>query len=195
MFANGNQRTYRGESGDGKARYDNPFWTVNENPFTDNVDRLIGNFQLNYVITDWMDIVYRGGSDVYTDTRQQIFSNGSSTAIPGQIFNHDLTNSILNSDLLINFNYKINHDLKSKLTIGQNAYQEVSTFMYVQGDGLTIPNFYSISNTSGQIEREAKAKMRRAAIFGDLSFNYSDYLYLNGTLRNEWSTTLPENNN
>src|SRR3989339_559232 len=48
---------------------------------------------------------------------------------------------------------------------------------------------------SGQISRKSEGTLRRMAFYGDLTLDYKSMIYLNGTLRNEMSTTLPEANN
>jgi hypothetical protein len=68
IFPNGTQRTYRGGGG-----YDNPFWTANKSQYKDEVNRLIGAAQFDYLITDWFSAMYRLGGDFYTDRRRTDF--------------------------------------------------------------------------------------------------------------------------
>ena len=190
MFADGRQRSYRGYGG-----YDNPLWTVNRNQFKDNVDRFIGYAQLNYFVADWLDITYRLGSDIYTDKRFQKFGIYSAAVPAGRVFDHTISSSDINSDLLFNFNYKFTEDLFSKLILGMNHYSSHGKSVYIQGDGLIVSDFYHLSNTQGQFSRESDDKLRRFALFGDLTLDYLEMLYFNGTMRYEMSTTLPEKNN
>lgn len=190
MFADGTQRTYRGGGG-----YDNPLWTINRNPFMDNVDRYIGNFQLNWYLYDWWDVLFRIGADVYSDKRKQEFAINSRAFPSGQVFNHEIFNSDITSDLIMGFNQKLTDDLFGKLLIGGNTYATHYTSLYVQGDGLIVPNFYHVSNTSGQIIRQSDETLRRMAIYGDLTLDYNGWLYFNATVRNEWSTSLPKDKN
>jgi len=74
-------------------------------------------------------------------------------------------------------------------------YQNYGQQTYMEGDGISIPNFYQISNTSSQVTRENESKKRTAALYADLNLSYKSLLFLDFTGRNEWSTTLPENNN
>ncbi|MBM2817230.1 MAG: TonB-dependent receptor plug [Ignavibacteria bacterium] len=191
----GNQRTFRGMSGDGIVRYDNPYWTINENPFYDDVNRLIGHFKLNYYITDWFDVMYSLGADLYTDKRNQHLAVGSNTSLTGQLYNHDITNNDINSELMLNFNYKLSDDLNSKLVIGNNIFQSKYYSLYSQGDGLTIPGFYNVSNVQGKIVNQVDQLLRRMAFYGNLILDYREWLYFDATIRNEQSTTLPEKNN
>ncbi|MCL5991815.1 MAG: SusC/RagA family TonB-linked outer membrane protein [Bacteroidetes bacterium] len=190
MFANGTQRTYRGGGG-----YDNPFWTVNRNQFKDNVDRFIGYFQMNYYVAEWLDVMYRLGSDIYSDKRKMDYALYSRTKPAGQIQEHELFSSDINSDLILTFTQKLTDDLFAKFLLGNNMYQSKGSSLYVQGDGIIIPDFYHMSNTSSQIARQSESTLRRMAFYGDLTLDYKSMIYLNGTIRNEMSTTLPEANN
>lgn len=190
MFDNGSQRTYRGGGG-----YDNPFWTINKNIFNDDVNRLIGSAQFDYLFNDWFSAMYRIGSDFWEDRRKQHFAIGSAVAPTGRVFDHQIFNRDVNSDLILTFNKKLTPELDGTLLLGHNAFESFGQSVYVQGDGLIIPDFYHVSNTAGQIIRESVGKLRRAAMYADARLNYSDIYFLNATLRNEWSTTLPKANN
>jgi hypothetical protein len=61
--------------------YDNPFWTVNMNQFSDKVNRIIGHTALNYIANDWMTFTYRVGTDFYSDRRKQFIAIGSRTLL------------------------------------------------------------------------------------------------------------------
>ena len=62
--ANGDQRSYR------NGIYDNPYWTANRNPFTDDVNRIIGNAFMRFKITEDWDVGAKVGVDQYVDERQ-----------------------------------------------------------------------------------------------------------------------------
>ncbi len=190
MFPDGTQRNYRGGGG-----YDNPYWTIVKSPFFDDVDRFIGNIQLNYFFNQNIDLTYRLGADIYFDKRRQEFAINSRAFPAGQIFNHEVYSNDLTSDLILTFNYNLTDDLVGKLIVGNNLYQSLGSSLYTQGDGLIVPNFYHISNTTSQIVRQSRGTLRRLGFYGDLSLDYQEWLYFNGSLRNDMSTTLPKDNN
>ncbi|MBK9248274.1 MAG: hypothetical protein IPM69_09240 [Ignavibacteria bacterium] len=187
QFADRTQRNYRGGGG-----YDNPFWTVKKNVFTDDVDRVIGNVQLNYVVTDWASIMYRIGGDFYSDRRDGSFAIGSRTLPQGQVSYDEHYNRDITSDLIATFSKQVTDDLSATLLIGNNMFSTSGSQLYVQGDALVVPDFYHISNTEGQITRESYGSKRTAAFYGNLNLKYKEMLYVEGTLRNEWSTSLPD---
>ncbi len=175
--------------------YDNPFWTVNMNQFKDIVNRLTGHTALSYVANEWLTVTYRIGTDWYSDRRKQFFARGSRTAPNGRIYEQQFYVQDINSDLLFAINRRINEDINFNALIGQNMFQTSFQNLFVQGDALTVPEFYHLSNAATYITRESKSKKRTAAIFADLGLSYKNMIYFNATGRNEWSTTLPEGNN
>jgi TonB-linked SusC/RagA family outer membrane protein len=188
MFPDGSQRQYF-------YGYDNPYWTVNKNLFNDKVDRVIGYMSATYKPTKEITVAYKLGDDFYSDKRKGHFSLNSANAPEGQMMvDHHYSNSI-NSDLTINFTKELFPDFNTNITIGNNMYESYYQQLYTQGDGFVIPDFFHMSNTESQIVRESTSKYRTAAFFADAQFSYKNMLYLGVTGRNEWSTTLPENNN
>lgn len=175
--------------------YDNPFWTVNMNQFEDNVNRVTGHASLSFDATDWLDVTYRIGSDFYSDRRNQFFARGSRTLPNGQVFEDQHFVRDFNSDLIFNVNTNITDDIRFTGLFGQNMYQTQYQRLYSQGDNLTVPGFYNLSNAASLYTSESKSKKRTAAIFADFGFDYRSMVFLNFTGRNEWSTTLPESEN
>ncbi|MFM9051939.1 MAG: TonB-dependent receptor plug domain-containing protein, partial [Bacteroidota bacterium] len=118
MLADGTQRNYRGGVG-----YDNPYWSINMNPFKDEVNRLIGSVQANFNATDWLDITYRVGTDFYNDRRKQVFAINSRANPDGQIFHQDFFYRHLNSDLMLNAHGKLSDDLTGSFLLGHNFFR------------------------------------------------------------------------
>ena len=94
IYADGTQRNYRGGGG-----YDNPYWTINQNPFNDDVNRMFGNAEIQYDPASWINITYRVGADFYSDRRKYVFAINSRALPAGQI-NDD---QIFNTDCMIKY--------------------------------------------------------------------------------------------
>lgn len=187
MYADGTPRRYAG--------YDNPYWTVNKNPLTDQVDRLISYALLQYKPLENFTLSYRIGDDFYSDRRKGHTALLSANIPDGQQEEDFHYNNSINSDLTLNYSREIVKGIYANATIGQNMFQSYVQQLYNQGNGFVIPDFFHMSNTSSQLVRENTTKYRTAAIYGDIQFSVKNIVYLGFTGRNEWSTTLPENNN
>jgi len=189
-FEDGRQRSYRGYTG-----YDNPYWTANNSPMNDRVDRLIGNIGFEWEIIDNLKLRYKLGIDTYTDKRKLTMAINSNDKKPGQIQEDEHFNRDINSDLILSFNKDLTNDLNFTALGGWNLYDSYYQQVYVQGDGLAMPNFDHISISATQLVREKRKQKRTAAFYADLGVGYKNMLFLNVTGRNEWSTTLPASNN
>ena len=173
--------------------YDNPYWTVYRNPFTDDVNRIIGNVNAQYKPLDWLSVNYRVGTDQYTDSRQQIFAVGSwqpDNSPGGEVSQNVLRYKEVYSDLVLNANRNINEDLSVNVTLGNNLNTRTSSDQYLRGRDLAVPNFYNLSNASNLYASQGYGTTKNAAIFGGAEFAFKNFLYLNASGRNEWASTF-----
>jgi TonB-linked SusC/RagA family outer membrane protein len=175
--------------------YDNPFWTINMNQFNDDVHRVTGHTSLTFNAANWLDIVYRIGTDLYSDRRNQHIARFSRTAPNGRVFEEQHFVRDINSDLLFNFRANLTEDFRFTGLLGQNLYQTTWQRLYSQGDNLGVADFYNLNSASTLWADETKSKKRTAAVYADLGFDFRSMIFVNFTGRNEWSTTLPEQNN
>ncbi len=188
-LADGTQRTYRNGGG-----YDNPYWVANEITFEQKVDRFMGNLFFDWQANNWFSLHYSVGTDLYTRRYQDYFPVNSAAHRTGQLIEYYSYNQIVNSDLLLNFKHKLNDDIDLRLTLGHNLYGDFSKSLNGQASGLSIPGFVQLSNTSSQTTGTETTEWRTMGVFGDLQIDYKSMLYIGLTGRNDWSTTMPEDN-
>jgi TonB-linked SusC/RagA family outer membrane protein len=186
----GQQRTYTGANG----TFNNPYWTVNEQFFKDKNDRFVGNTYLKANILDWLSISYNIGIDWYVRRFQDIFNLNSVGNLSGYLRERSEFHSMFNSDLIISVKKKIGADLGINLNLGQNLFQQNYKYLTAYTADLSIPGVYNVDNTSKQTAGEGTTNYRTGALFGDISLDYHNMIYLGATLRNEWSTTMPADN-
>jgi TonB-linked SusC/RagA family outer membrane protein len=190
QFADGSQRSYRGGGG-----YDNPYWTANNILYNDKVDRLLGNFHINYLPTDWMSFTYRLGADIWTKDVKDYFEIGSNAFPTGQVTDCNCVNKDFNSDLIMSIQKQLSPDLGFTLTAGNNIFQSAYTYTRAIAFGLTELEFYNMNNSSDVRGYEGSNMKRTAAFYGDVALDFKGMLFLNATGRQEWSTTMPADNN
>jgi len=183
------ERDYRGGTG-----YDNPYWTVNRNPFVSALNRVYGFGQADYHLNDWIDITYRVGGDMYWQDDKNSYDMGSNAFLTGAVFINDYFNSQYNSDLIATFTRKLSDKLSAKLIIGQNFFQANSSVRSISASGFVVPDFLDLSNATSYTSSEGEGEVRRSAVYGDLQLSFDNQLYLTVTGRGETSSTLPANN-
>lgn len=193
LLSNGLQRSYRQDGG--SAYYDNPFWTINKNPYSTYLSRLLGNLQIDYTLGDGFTAMYRFGMDTYQDNRHQYYELQSSAYSGGRIFDDRYTYRSLNSDLILGYSKQLNEKFKFDGKIGFNLYGRKLDELYTQGDGLVAPGFNNIYNASTIKSANFITPYRKAGLYYDLNLAYDNMLFFETTGRNDWTSTLPINKN
>jgi TonB-linked SusC/RagA family outer membrane protein len=190
IFPDGQQRAYRGSD-----RYDNPYWSVNRVPFTDDVDRIIQGIGLTVNIAEGLNISYKVGYDHYADNREAAWDIHSGSEINGRVDKRTILSSDFNSDLILTYNKRLNDQFRVEATVGHNFFNSEYHSRTTRGLELTKQGFFSLSNASFIESDESTSKRQLYGVYGDLKLGWNDILYLNFTGRNDWSSTLPEQNN
>ncbi|MBK9525324.1 MAG: SusC/RagA family TonB-linked outer membrane protein [Bacteroidetes bacterium] len=190
LLPDGTQRNYRGG-----VAYDNPYWTINQNPFNDDVNRMYGSIQTDYKANSWLSFTYRLGSDFYNDRRKQFFAIGSGAFPDGQVFHQEIFYRHVNSDVMATMTKKFSDNFTASLLLGNNFFGSYKQNMYVEGGLLNFPDFQNISVASNVITRESVNRYRTRAYYGQAKFAFKDQLFLDLTGRSEASSTLPKDGN
>lgn len=193
-------------NGDGSADdvFDNPNFNAQRNRVKDVTNRFILNGSLSYDVTDWFNIVGRVGVDWYNTFGQTVydpqswarFPNRSISRVVGGILSeYEEKSRILNTFLLFNFKKKFG-DFNTGLTLGHNLFTTNYRVDSRYGEGFLVPDLASISNTNNTRREQATRGTRRnlVGVFGEFKVDYKNMVFLSVTGRNDWSSTLPEQN-
>lgn len=204
VYPNGQQRNFRGAV-DGSRPFspDNPLWTVNNNPFNDNVNRFITYLQTDITPASWLTITHRLGFDFADEDRTQIWAPSSaggdaiaaSGALGGRIIEDNFTDRILNSDFIISATKDFGENFTSTFLVGHNMFSTNTSRLFMSGTNFAIPGLFNIANTQeNPVFTRSDTERMTQAVFGRASLGYLNSIFLELSVRNEWASTLPANN-
>lgn len=178
--------------------HNNPYWTVYKNTASRKRDRVFGNAVVSYKFNDWLDIMGRYGVDYYNEFRKSVTYEGSNSkpvGTGGSFAQNDRDRKEVNAEIFLNFNKSIGTDFNISGNIGANYRQYDYFYMHINGSELTVPNFFDESNINGTPDVDMyQSHFETNSIFGALNVSFRDYLFLDLTFRNDWSSTLPPDN-
>lgn len=161
-------------------------------------ERFVGNTVLNYKINDFLTMMGRVGyvSNHGNTTQNTAFSNRTGNARFGSYAVGMDRHYELNTDFLITFEKDITENLNLKASGGGNHLRTEVANLSSWVDQLLIPDVYNLGNRrvyaktgNGIGERE----LNSLYFFANLA--WKGKIYLDVTARNDWSSTLPEENN
>lgn len=192
-FPDGTQRSYR------YGVYDNTYWVVNKNYTTDDVNRIFGYASLNYEIIPGLNASYKLGLDQYSDRRKARIGSVPNPSggffNPGEVDYDNIFSQDINSDLLLTYNKQIGNTWSIDALVGHNYFATNYRRVAFDGNGLSVPDFYHISNASPGNAEEVIEQRKVNGVIAQANVGYRDMIYLNLTARNDWSSTLPEGEN
>lgn len=177
--------------------YDNPYWSINKNKNKETIDRLIGYAEAVYTPTEWLKLTYRAGLDTYSQLVNGYWDNASSEFGTGRIYLQNTNLRTFNSDFLISLSKKITKLFDATLLLGHNYQSNLRRTNDSEGYGFVLPNFYDIANinTLDVSTDDYTDRDRLIGAYADLTLRYNNYLFLNFTGRNDWTSTLSPNRN
>ncbi|MCD7900655.1 MAG: SusC/RagA family TonB-linked outer membrane protein [Bacteroides sp.] len=176
------------------AYSNNPYWSRNMNYQNDSRNRVYGNVGVSYQILPELKFQYKANLDFFVDKqyeRNAVYSQEISKykEISRQQYE-------LNNEFMLIYNRTFN-DFTLNINLGANLMKR--RYEYVFGEtsgGLAIPLFYNLKNSiSSSTSENLLRKKSINSIFGNATLGWKSMLYLDVSLRNDWSSTLPDGNN
>jgi TonB-linked SusC/RagA family outer membrane protein len=171
----------------------NPYWTVNELTGYDTRDRVIGFIAAKYRFTNWLSLQARSGTDFYTDIRYEQI-NQYTTGENGRVTNTQFFVKEGNSDLLLSANGKLSNKISGMLSLGANHLNRSQEVVGNTGTNLNVPGLYYIGNTRNVTPRQYIVGKQMNSVYFTGQLAYENYLFVDVTGRNDWSSTLGTKN-
>jgi TonB-linked SusC/RagA family outer membrane protein len=191
---------------------ENPYYMLYQNRATQTSDRFFGNVDMSYKFTPAFSAQLRVGGD-FANARTFAYKavnapkpgswnagNNPEGAIrkpdDGSVREGNEYAGSVNGDFILRYNRSIGNDISLEALAGYNYNQQETKFILTEITKLLIPGFYNLSNSTIKPNSTDATTLRRSmATYGQVVLGYRDEVYLTLNARNDWSSTLPINNN
>ena len=175
-----------------------PMWSVHETGEHYKINRYIGDIGADYKLSrDW-SLNYKYGLDNYAESRRNADPIGtlsySGTNYLGGMHEVRINSLQVNSDLMLNYDHQFGSDFHLHGLLGGNVFYHKYDVLDITGNSFVLPDLFDITNTKTQTFYHYSYQKQTLGVYGNIQASYKDILYLEGTLRNDWSSTLPRNN-
>ncbi len=176
----------------------NAYWVLDTNRNTFEKDRLIGNIDLSYELTDWLSFSQKVGIDSYSQletVRQAIgsneFPNGTYQEIQRRF-------EEVNATSLLSVNKPISEDFGFSASVGFQHMNRQYNSTFGNLPGLELPNLFTLSNLqtgATAVLNSTDRNQQINSVFGFGQFTYKDMIFVDFTGRQDWASILPVKNN
>ncbi len=171
--------------------FDNPYFMMYENRNSFNRDRVIGNLNASYRFSEKFDVTIRSGMDFSTEKRELRRAYSSNRFVKGAYAEHYVNFRENNTDILFNYKDKFGKDLSLEISAGANRMDQSTSLSQFTASALAQPGIYRLSNAATPLEiNEYKTQKRINSVYALAKLGYKNYLYLDITARNDWSSAL-----
>lgn len=180
----------------GSSVLQNPYWIVNRNSYYEDRTRVTAFGLAKYDFTNWLNAQLRVSVDRYNDRLEEKHFQGSYwiNQAGGQYgFGTNYVNE-RNIDLLISGHNDLSDAFKINYNVGGQLLTRDSEFSYSGSNGLLKPNLFAITNTGNVTPSYNYFKRNLQGVYATAQLTFRDYLILDLTARNDWSSTLPASN-
>ena len=191
---------------------ENPYYDLTQNGSDQTQNRVYGKVDLTYKFTPQLSAEFRVGGD-FTNANTAIWNavnapspgswnSGNNPA--GSARQPDIGSyqqqadyaGLIDGDFIVKYDKELNSNLTLDALAGLNYYQSTTTDQVTAIQGLTIPLFYNLSNSnSPPTGANTSFEKRLIGVYAQATLGFKDQLYLTVNARNDWSSTLPINNN
>ena len=174
---------------------DNPFLIAEDMINSVNNDKTVGNISATYEINPKLNLMIRSGLDMNTENRGTERPFSSSNFQRGYYRQQNLTYYELNTDALLSYKTDIGSSFKFNTALGGNLLKRRTTSSVGSTVGLIIPGEFKLSNgISTPVLTVNNTNKTVNSVYGLAALSYKEKVFLDVTARNDWSSTLPQQN-
>ncbi|MFL5788246.1 MAG: SusC/RagA family TonB-linked outer membrane protein [Flavisolibacter sp.] len=194
------------------AYYGNPWWQIDQSRLDEKNSDLLGNLSLNFRAFNILNLTVRGSvlrSDYnakytragFTFADWAIADAFGAGSIPSSVKKLDpqegdasSSTTRLTGDFLASFHKDFNQ-FTVRVIAGGEVIDNTNNNYFIWSENLVLPDFYNISNRTGQPNAaQSTFHTRKLGAFADATVGFREFLFLHGSLRNDWVSYLSKNN-
>lgn len=172
----------------------NPWWAAYQFSNDDTRDRVITSQVAKLDITDFLYVQGRFSMDYYTRRETDLTPFGTGYQRRGSIAESERRVREVNLEGVLGFDQDFG-DININAFVGGNRMRQSSENLRLAGSNFNIPFFNTFSNLANQNPGYGISEKGINSILGSATIGYGGFLYLTGTARQDYFSTLsPETN-
>jgi outer membrane receptor protein involved in Fe transport len=149
---------------------------------------------MKYEYNYWLNLQLRGSMDKLTQHNEyKTYADNYFSQVGSDYERGENGNFGMNMDALLSFNHSIakNFDITGNVgaSIQEGRYQST----YESANGLNKSNFFFMTNAKSPFVTNSYGRTPQVqSLYASTTFGYNEYLFLDLTARNDWSSALPK---
>jgi len=176
--------------------HDNPYWIQLESQNRDQRDRIIGAGALTFRPSPWLTATVRSGTDWFRDYRKLNQAYGLVESPFGGFSELNIFTQETNTEGLLTATRGLGSRFSVTANFGGNLRKTQYKANSTNVDALVIPGIFNVGNAQNTPLTNAYEEGKQVnSVYGSANFGWNNYLFMEVTGRNDWSSTLPKDAN
>lgn len=175
--------------------YANPYWVVNNDKLDKVRDNVVGFLKAKFKLTNFLSITGSANIDMFNEELQQKTLHGTIAWAPNPGGYYQVTNTRYIQkwfDLILEGNNRITSDIDVNYHVGTIYKDNKIDNTVGTANGLNVTNKFSLNLATTPITQQTGNEVQVQSVFGLVNFSFKDFLFLDGTFRNDWDSRLPD---
>ncbi len=172
----------------------NPRWVLNNYKTTGKVNRVFTATTFNYDIAKDLSLIYKVGLDTYDETQEFLINKGG-PGLPNGLYNTvNFKNTIWDNTAILSYTKSLGEKITLAGKIGGNIRNDRFNLSNINSQNQLARSVFRHSNFVDNVAQDFTSEQTRMGIFGELTADYSNFLFLNVAARNDWTSTVEKEN-
>ncbi|WP_324671208.1 SusC/RagA family TonB-linked outer membrane protein [Hymenobacter sp. GOD-10R] len=173
---------------------DNPYLIANEMLNKANRNQITGNVQINYKFTKHLNLMLRSAIDYSYEARSQQRPKDTEKYKEGMYRTQNIFSQEINNDFLLQYNQKFGA-FETTFSAGGSRLQNRYNKDELRAERLLYPGIFTFANSRDlPIALPYRAEYGVNSLYGLATLGYKNFLYLDLTARQDWTSTLATRN-
>ncbi|MCI4650154.1 SusC/RagA family TonB-linked outer membrane protein [Phaeodactylibacter sp.] len=168
----------------------NPYWAAHQFDNDNTKNRLIGKFQMRYEIGGGLYARGQLSLDRFTNRTRNLTPYGTAYSPRGQLSEGMRVQQEINTELLLGYDKDVSENVSLSLFAGGNQQRNLIDITGGSGSNFNIPFLHALPNLQNQSVSFDTEETQVNALFGSAEVGFMRAIYVNGTYRNDWFSTL-----
>ncbi len=178
-----------------RVTYSNPRWQQANSQFKEDSDRLFIKTQLDYDLNDNIRLSYLYSNDYYNELNRDYQNKGGADSPLGYMNTFDDKDRITTHRASININnLELTDDWNLTGVAGFESKNQTANIIGLQSEDQVVFNFLNHNNFRETSALDSTSSLNTIGVYSQLEFDYNDFVFLTLTARNDWASTVAEEN-
>jgi TonB-linked SusC/RagA family outer membrane protein len=174
----------------------NPYWALNRVLYFQKRERLLGLVSVKYSFTNWLNLQLRGSLDkTIQNNAHEVYADSYFSQVGSTMDMGETRRQGMNVDALLSFNHSVGKNFTLSGNVGASLQESKYETMFQDANGLNKTNYFFMVNARSPVVTNTYGQTPQVqSLYATATLGFKNYIYLDATARNDWSSALPKAN-